>query len=139
MHIHLTENPCRSATCDVPSTAPMVSLETISEFSHMTGDMAETWLQSIDSPPHICGDVRYLPTSSIISWLTEQNQPPMPVNQAIDLLTAKLGPYLDNHTKPAFTQCDTRVALASAIKIDVALDAPCGSAIPIDRLFYFDI
>ena len=59
MRIHLTENPWRHTSCDIPKQTPITSLETVQEFSHMTATMADIRLDGLENfQPHSRGSVR---------------------------------------------------------------------------------
>ena len=140
MHIHLSENPARNTNCDIPKQTPMISLDTIQECSHMDATMAEVWLNSLENfQPHVCDGVRYIPGHRVLSWLTLENHPPMPMDQAINLITAKTGPYLDPHVSHNLSRAQIRATLAKMFRIDAVLNDPCGTQIPIDGLFNFPL
>ena len=144
MHIHVYENPARFAPCRSDREIPYVSLETISEFSNMSMNMTREWLRveieiKTTSPTHVYDGVTYLPAHAILQYLTTEERPSgkadprrqlLDIDQALDLLTAKLGKYLApwaQHHQPV----EVRQALRTILKRDAILNVGCGAAIPV--------
>ena len=154
MHIHGKENPSRFATCGEHRNIPYVSLETISEFSNMPMAMTMDWLSiEIKTPTHVCDGVTYLPAHAIIQYLTTDDQPTddqptddqpttdagrplLDVEDALNVMTSKLGRYLDPWAEP-HTPVEVRRALRTILKHDAILNTPCGTLIPADVMFSF--
>ena len=63
----------------------------------------------------------------------------MPMDQAINLITAKTAKYLDPHVSHNLSKVEIRATLAKMFRIDAVLNAPCGTQIPINGLFNFPL